>query len=51
VGGGGNIVGIDLAEAKEVVEDLRELLAEAGDVFLAEAEAGEPGDVLDLLAG
>lgn len=51
MGGGRDVVGIDLAEALEVVEDLRQLLAEAGDVFLAEAEAGEPGDVLDLLAG
>src|ERR1019366_95219 len=51
LGGLGNVGGVDLLQPVDVAEDGVELLPIALDLLITQAEAGEHGDVGDLVAG
>jgi hypothetical protein len=51
VGSGRDALGVYLLEDLEVVDDLRELLLELGDLFVAHGHAEEHGDVSDFVTG
>ena len=45
-----DVVEVELGDLLDLVEDLRELAAEALDLVVGQLEAGEAGDVQDLVA-
>src|SRR3990172_4950363 len=51
LGRGRELLRVHLAQALEVVQDLRKLYLENGDVVVAEADAGKPCDAFDFVWG